>query len=645
MNKSKLTISSEKTAKINPKMIGLFFEDLSNGADGGLHAELIENRSFGHKTPQFEFYTDESGRRKERLIDVKPDPGYGWTSSSAEFSQSDDGFCFARLFGCENGATLTNKGYDGIYLKPDMSYNVTLSADIGKYNGEIIAELVKDGIAVAACVLTGHNGRFTGTVKADNAFHGCEFKLSFPALNEGEYVDVFLLSMMPDDAVLGIFRRDMAEAMREINPGFLRFPGGCVVEGYCLENRYRWKDTVGPIDKRNQNWNRWAFKQPDYNQTFGIGFYEYFLLCEYLECAPVPIINAGMACQYNTSETVPLYDRNGKYTSEFMEYIGDALDLIEFANGDVNSEWGALRAEMGHPEPFNMTLLGIGNEQWETADNHWFERYEAFEKFIHEKYPEINLICSAGPKVGDESYNKAWKWIRKRAEENPKFAAFVDEHNYNTIDWFLNNTEFYDSYDRKIPVYLGEYAVKVYEDRDGERQFNNLISAISEAAFLCGLERNGDVVKMASYAPLFSKKPPRSHWAPNMIWFDEAGLFKTPNFYVQKMFSANMGEHILKSRSESHEFHHTVSIAQNGDLIIKLVNPTPDRTNIQINIDDAIHLSGTGEIYTLASDAPTAANSFENPENIRDEHEPLTGLTNNFTQTLKPYSLTVLRLK
>lgn len=224
-----------------------------------------------------------------------------------------------------------------------------------------------------------------------------------------------MVSMFPGDAIDGVYRKDMVEAMKDVSPKFLRFPGGCAVEGYDLRNVYRWKNTVGPIEERQQTWNRWANKNGTYNETFGLGFYEYFKLCEYLDCKPLPILSVGIACQFNTSEAVPVFEADGKtYTTEFMSYVQDAIDLIEFANGSVDTTWGKLRAEMGHPEPFNLEMIGIGNEQWETANVQWFARYEAFEKFIHEAYPDIKLINSAGPDVSSSKYTTAWTWAQAK---------------------------------------------------------------------------------------------------------------------------------------------------------------------------------------------------------------------------------------
>lgn len=632
----KIKITAEKTAKIAPNMIGLFFEDISCAADGGLSAELVENRSFGHIAPDFEFYTDESGRTRERLSGSAPEPGFGWeiTHGSAEYLKDEDGLYFMRLRGGEDGAAAVNTAFGGFALRRGINYNAALTADMRGYSGKIILEAVSGVKGMARCLI-GENG--AGVLKAESGAADCRLRLSFPDLSKGESVDIKMLSLVPSDAVFGIFRRDMAEAMKELRPGFLRFPGGCAVEGYDLKNAYRWKHTVGPAHRRKQDFSRWAFKEPGYNQSFAIGFYEYFLLCEYLDCEPLPVINAGMACQFNTSETVPLYDKNGNYTHEFAEYLNDALDLIEFANGAPDTKWGRLRSDMGHPEPFNLRMLAIGNEQWQTETNQWFERYEAFEKAIHQKYPKIDLIFSAGPRVGEERYEAAHKRLREKSAKNSAYAFAVDEHNYNTKEWFFENADFYEGRGG-IPVYLGEYAAKPYE-ADGKTRFNDMISALSEAAFLCGLERAENVI-MASYAPLFSKRPPHSHWAPDMIWFDAERIVKTPNYYVQKLFAENMGAFALACGAGDGVYA-AASLTKNGDLIIKLVNPTENEIEVELNIAAELNASAEGDITVLCGDSPTAKNTFENPDNIKPKTEVF---NRRAAPALKPYSLTVIKL-
>ena len=290
----------------------------------------------------------------------------------------------------------------------------------------------------------------------------------------------------------GGLRKDIAQLIADLKPGFVRFPGGCIVEGRDLTNRYQWKYTVGPVDQRKLIINRWNMEMqdrqaPDYFQSFGLGFYEYFLFSEDIGAEPLPILNCGMSCQFNAGEVVPL--------NELDPYIQDALDLIEFANGPVTSQWGKLRAAMGHPEPFKLKYVGVGNEQW---DEQYIERYKAFEKVLRAKYPGIKIVSGAGPSASGRLFDYAWGELKKLTPD------LVDEHYYMAPEWFLNNASRYDNYNRKGPkVFAGEYAGHWKEGNDPESR-NTWYSALSEAAFMTGLERNADVVQMASYAPLLA---------------------------------------------------------------------------------------------------------------------------------------------
>lgn len=652
---AELDISAVKGADIDENMIGLFYEDISYGADGGLYAELIENRSFEQLKPVFDSAED--------FIPVENTPEYAWTvkKGNAEYLTdeplNENNTHYVRLKGGAAGAELYNQAYEGIYLEADKAYNISVWAKTGSYKGGIKAEVSKGRNIYLSGVLKKETetersdgwAKYSARVIAKDTVSKADFTISLPALGADDFVCLDMISMIPADAVYGVFRKDLAQAVKELKPKFLRFPGGCAVEGYNLEGRYRWKDSVGAVEERKQSWNRWAYKQDTYNMTYGLGFYEYFLLCEYLDCLALPVLNAGMACEYNTSEVVPLYEDDGvTYTAEFMEYIQDALDLIEFANGDETTKWGALRAEMGHPEPFNLTMLGIGNEQWEKDGNMWYERYEAFEKEIHKVYPEIGLIASAGPDISSSKYVGAWEWIRESSKNNPSFAYAVDEHNYNTVDWFFDNDDFYDGYSRDIPVYIGEYAAKSHVEADGKKYSNDMISALSEAAFMTGVERNADVVKMASYAPLFSRSKPYSHWGPDMIWFNDTTLYKTPNYYVQKLLGENMGSYTLEAEMSFNGEERLYQVSsfdeETGDIIIKAVNPSEKNITLNINIDGGFKLEGTAKVSYIASDEKTASNSFEKPFNVSEQTETVSDVSNNFGYGLKPYSYTIIRI-
>ncbi|MGN0161973.1 MAG: LamG-like jellyroll fold domain-containing protein, partial [Candidatus Ornithomonoglobus sp.] len=478
-----LNITGERGADINPDMVGLFFEDINYAADGGLYAEMVENRSFEA------MYAD------NKTFDPQYDGGWAWheypygDSAKELVLKTDEPLNENNTHYLEFDASrgsFANAAYDGLALKKGMVYHGSFYAKTKDYTGNVRISAVKDGKTAASAEvekLTDEWTKYSFDMTAAENVRGAELVVTLDGTGT---VDFDMISLMPDDAVDWVFRRDLAEMLKAINPGFLRFPGGCVIEGYNLDNRYKWKDSIGPVEERKENWNRWDLHTDGYNhynQTLGLGFYEYFKLCEYLECEAIPVVNVGMACQFQTNETVPID------SAELEQYIQDALDLIEFANGDVTTEYGAIRAEMGHSEPFNLTMLGIGNEQWNTEENQFRKRYEAFEKAIHEKYPDIKLIGTSGPDVNSAAWRGAWSWIKAKEAKNDNFVYAVDEHYYMTPEWFLQNTEFYDNYDRGTYVFAGEYASRT-RNLPNDPEANTLYTALTEAAYFTGLERN-----------------------------------------------------------------------------------------------------------------------------------------------------------
>ena len=344
-------------------------------------------------------------------------------------------------------------------------------------------------------------------------------------------LDLDMISLFPSDTWKNRengLRADLVQLLADMKPGFLRFPGGCIVEGRDLATRYQWKKTVGQVEDRELMINRWNTEfahrpAPDYFQSFGLGFFEYFQLAEDIGAEPLPILSCGMACQFNTAEVVPM--------DQLDPYIQDALDLIEFANGEVNTPWGSVRNSMGHPAKFNLKMIGVGNEQWGPQ---YIERYQAFVKAIKAKYPSIKIVTSNGPFPEGELFEYADKELRSMN------ADIIDEHYYNKPEWFLKNSTRYDQYDRKGPkIFAGEYAAQSVATVSPDNK-NNWQCALAEAAFMTGLERNAEVVTMCSYAPLFAHSE-GWQWTPDLIWFDNLKSYGTPNYYVQKLFSLNKG--------------------------------------------------------------------------------------------------------
>ncbi len=651
----KIKIGSEKKARIQNGMIGLFFEDINYAADGGLYAEMLENRSF-------EFLKSTGDARDYQ---VEYDGGYAWSI----YPEGAAGKCrctmgsplceenphYMRLETACAGVGLKNQAYEGIYLKKGMVYRLTFWARCVKFTGEFDVLVEKDGVVCAQAKVQAAGG------ENETCNHFCRYDVSLQAeadvergtfalcLSEPGIVEFDFISLFPGDAVCGIFRRDLFEMLKNLAPGFVRFPGGCIVEGNTLANRYRFKDSLKPVWARRNNWNRWAVHgnceengyesvYSHYNQTLGLGYYEYFLLCELIGAKPLPVLNVGLACQYQSLEMVETED------PAFQEFIQDALDLIEFANGDVNTRWGAVRAEMGHKEPFGLTLLGVGNEQWQTEESDFFKRYEMFEKAIHEYAPQIKLIGSAGPDVTSERYSLAWDFYHAH-EGQENFVYAVDEHYYVKPEWLYRHVDFYDSYSRKVKVFSGEYAA---HPTSGFNQpyANTLDGALAEAAFLTGVERNADVVALASYAPLFARIG-YAQWSPDMIWFDGVSCYGSPSYYVQKLYAHNMGDVTLdtfgmeKEAAKEGVYYSASCVEKTGEVILKIVNTGEREQHIDLELPEGWKKAEDVRTWIMAGAERNQYNSIEEPEKIHPVEHRLKALEEI---TLPPLSFTVFRI-
>ncbi len=507
------TVQANKPgAEIQPTMYGIFFEDINFGADGGLYAEMVENRSF--EFPQRLMGWNTFGN--VTLSDVKPafdrNPHYV-TLESAGAREKQTG--------------LENRGFFGMGLKKDMKYDFTVYGRLhlidGK-QGKIRVELVNsknDVIAKQVINITNNKWqKLTATLTSPQTDAKGLMRVY---LEKGsESVDLDHISLFPEDNWNGL-RADLVQDLADLKPGIFRFPGGCIVEGTDLDTRYEWKNSVGAPENRPLNENRWrdTFPHrlfPNYYQSLGLGFYEYFLLSEKIGAEPLPILSVGLACQYQNDDKDP---NAHVAVKDLQSYIDDALDLIEFANGPVTSKWGKLRADMGHPAPFNLKQIGIGNEQWGPM---YPERLQKFMEQIHAKYPKIKICGSSGPSADGKDFDYGWEQMRKLGVD------MVDEHYYKSPEWFRSNASRYDKYDRKGPkVFAGEYAAHAENDP------NSWEAALSEAAFMTGLERNADVVYQATYAPLFAHVE-GWQWRPDLIWFDNLSSVRSANYYVQQLY-------------------------------------------------------------------------------------------------------------
>lgn len=600
-----ITVTANKpVCDIQPTMWGVFFEDINFAADGGIYAELVKNRSF-------EFTLPLMGWEQVRQN------GNGRVVPTFYSPENSNNPHYVTIFiDADNGSFgLSNEGFRGIGIKMDNLYNISVYARIsGGSDLKMKIELLDSAGTILGATqpaaLSSSWKKYQASIKASATDPKARLHLLFSGRGS---VDIDMVSLFPADTWKGRpggLRKDIAQMIADLKPGFLRFPGGCIVEGRNLANRYQWKTTVGPVEDRKLIINRWNMEMrnrqaQDYFQSFGMGFFEYFQLAEDIGAEPLPIINCGMSCQFNAGEVVPIDDLN--------PYIQDALDLIEFANGETTTTWGKLRASMGHPEPFNLKFLGVGNEQWEEQ---YIERYKEFEKILHQRHPEIKIVSGSGPSASGRYFDYAWSELKKLS------PALIDEHYYMPPEWFMKNADRYDSYDRKgIKVFAGEYAAHSKEAIKSESR-NSWLSALAEAAFMTGLERNADVVNMASYAPLLAHVE-AWQWRPDLIWFDNLKVVGTPNYYVQKMFSTHRGTNVIPALSGGKPLIGTDSLyasavidRSDSKIYIKLVNTSVSAKSVKINLEGASFLKN-GEMETLKSEGLFDYNSFSNPDVIK----------------------------
>ena len=592
-------------AKVQPTMYGIFFEDINYAADGGLYGELVKNRSF-------EF----------------PDALMGW-KAFGKFEVKNDGpfercphYVVLGYSGHNDAATgLQNEGYFGIGIDKAEDYRFSVWAKAVSGDATVEVSLVDENtmeehqeFATAELKVSGNEWKkYELVLKPTKTVQKANLRLLLKGKNSValEHVSLFPKHTFKDRD--NGMRRDLAQALYDLHPGVFRFPGGCIVEGSSLEQRYQWKNSIGPVENRPLNGNRWlsTFNYrlfPDYYQSYGLGFYEYFLLSEDIGAEPLPVLNVGMACQYqnwnNPKAHVPV--------DSLQPYIQDCLDLIEFANGDVNTTWGKKRAEMGHPAPFNLKFLAVGNEQW---DNLYYERLRPFVKAIKAKYPNIKLIGTSGPDSEGEMFDKGWKAMKELK------ADLVDEHFYRDEHWFLSHGLRYEGYDRKGPkVFAGEYAC-----HGKGKKWNHFETSLYEAAFMTDLERNADVVDMATYAPLFAHVD-GWQWRPDMIWYDNTRMFKTVSYYVQQMYACNKGTNVLPltmngkavagQEDQDGLFASAVVDKQKGEVIVKVANTSDKTQEVTLNLN-GLKGSRSASLTTLQCDNMDAENTLDNPNKIR----------------------------
>ncbi len=643
-NKKIFTVKANTiTSTVAPTMWGIFFEDINMGADGGIYAELIKNRSF-------EFTKALMGWTVTSTQSIQ---GFYLGSEITVVNQPDKALTNPRYIHValnqhqKGSLGVTNEGFRGMGIKKGLRYDFSISYRQQTAQIKLHLELISEKGTVIASTVFLPAKKGAGWQNGTTSFiaNETDSKAKFRIWFEGDgSIDLDMISLFPSDTWKGRkggMRADMVEALAAMKPGFIRFPGGCIVEGHDLSTRYQWKKTVGPVEERKLIINRWNSEfahrpAPDYFQTFGLGFYEYFQLAEDIGAAALPILNCGMSCQFNAAETVPL--------EALDNYIQDALDLIEFANGDSTSTWGKVRAQMGHPLPFNLTMLGVGNENWGTQ---YIERFQLFQAALQKKYPAIKLVGSTGFMPMGDVFDYLNKSLRNMQ------VSFVDEHFYNRPEWFFANATRYDSYDRNstTKVFAGEYAGQSDRMVSPENK-NNWLTALSEAAFLTGIERNAAVVNMASYAPLFAHID-GWQWTPNLIWVDNLNVMPTPNYYVQQAFATNKGTHVVPITYKNNQpatgqdslYASAVIDKINNTLIIKLVNAAPQPQQILLNVEGLKKKPTTAISTVLQSSNLETVNTIAAPPALHPLTETLALQKNNTTVTLKPYSFTVIKIQ
>ncbi|QIX60438.1 alpha-L-arabinofuranosidase [Hymenobacter sp. BT18] len=635
---------------VSKNMYGLFFEDINFAADGGLYPELVKNKSFE---------TD------EHLVGWKALRGGAGLETYAVLTQqpiSATNRHFVRLNARVAGpdAGMVNEGFRGMGVKQNAEYTFSLYArkGPGSVNSLTVTLESEKGQPLAQAQVSGLTSewkKYSLPIKPSATDAKAHLKIT---LDGAGTVDVDVVSLFPKDTWNNRpngLRPDLVQLLKDMQPGFLRFPGGCIVEGRTLAERYQWKKTIGDVASREPLINRWnmEFKHrstPDYYQSFGLGFFEYFQLSEDIGAEPLPILNVGMACQFNSAELAPMSSTAGGPNAgndpntgdpTLDTFIQDAIDLIEFANGPATSPWGAKRVAMGHPAPFNLKMIGIGNEQWGPQ---YLERYEPFAKAVKAKYPNIQIVSSAGPSPDGELFEKASKRL---GELN---AEYVDEHYYAKPEWFREHADRYDKYSRKGPkIFAGEYAAQSVAIGSPDNK-NNWDCALSEAAFMTGLERNADVVGMASYAPMLAHVD-AWQWTPNMIWFDNLNSYGTTNYYVQKLYALNKGTTILPvqlpgnaKNGQDNLFVSAVADNGTGEVVVKLVNYSPEARTVKVNLAGAKKLGKTGKATVLASPDLQTQNTLEQPTNVAPKESEFKVSSAIFDYTLAPNSFTVLRV-
>ena len=637
---NEMTVLANKPgAKVQSTMYGIFFEDINFAADGGLYAEMVKNRSF-------EFPQNFMGWRTFGNVELKDDGPFDKNPHYVRLSYAGH---------AHKHTGIENEGFFGISTKKGEKYRFSVWARCPEGGKSTILVQVVDNATMgerqeqAVCHVDVEGKewkKYTAEFEAKKTLNKQSLRIFLRGFNKQPIVttDLEHVSLFPVDTWKGRengMRKDLAQALADLKPGIFRFPGGCIVEGTDLETRYQWKNSVGPVENRPLNENRWHYTfdhrfYPDYYQSYGLGFFEFFQLCEDFGCEALPVISCGLSCQFQND----IRDEKKVHVAldDLDSYIQDALDLIEFANGAPTTKWGKVRADMGHPEPFNLKYLGVGNEQWDYKDNPAFTaRLKKFLDVLRKAHPEIKYIGTTGP----DSEGEKFDMLQPKMKELK--ADLYDEHFYRNEAWFMakENRHRYDNYDRKGPkIFAGEYAC-----HGKGKKWNHFNASLMEAAFMTGIERNADIVYMATYAPLFAHVE-GWQWRPDMIWYDNLRSFKSCSYYVQQLYSLYKGTNVLPltmngkvvagDEDQNGLFASSVVNKETGEIYVKIINVGSTAQTAKVTLKGLKKAAGA-KCITLNSTDPVAENTLDNPNKIVPV-ETAAQLNGNILETEVPAS-------
>jgi alpha-L-arabinofuranosidase len=626
------TIQADKPSHaISPLLWGIFFEDINWAADGGLYGELVQNRSFEYIdvfssgfTPTTAWSLIQRGGAAASMAVSTQNPINSVNSHFLALNVTKEG----------TGAGISNSGYSGIPVKKDEKYIFSIWAR--RNSGQIDSLEVKiesvNGTAYGSAKIAGITtswAKYSAEITCNSTDINARLLVLTNAIAR---IDLDMISLFPQKTFKNRpngLRADLAQHLADLKPRFIRFPGGCIVHSNNIATAYRWKKSIGPLETRATIPNRWG-----YLQSCGLGYFEYFQLCEDLGAEPLPVLPVGLACHFKTPyEVVPM--------DQMQPWVDDALDLIEYANGPVTSTWGAKRAEAGHPEPFNLKYIGVGNEEW---GEEFKPRSDLFINAIRSKYPDIKIIGTAGANVTSTDYTDLWSYNRTAKTDA------VDEHYYMNTDWFKNNTHRYDSFSRNGPkVFAGEYASGTWTTT-----IKMLSNAIVEAAFMTGLERNSDVVVLSCYAPLFravhcNGKPAEQPWDPDLIYFNNNTSYCTPSYYVQKLFANNTGHILLPvdlggAGVNGPMFYVASKDTVTKEIILKAVNISTLTITSTIKLQGISQVQSKGVRILMTSASVNDTNGFAQPQKVAPVTSTIDGVSSSFQQQFPPNSITVLRI-